>query len=185
MMKSKMMAGGGAMPMVKQGGKSVPAFVADNKRKITGGGMMKSKMMAGGGMSKMMASGGMAKKMATGGFVRQADGVATKGKTKATQIKMGSAAIKSYEKGGVIKKPDSIEDKIKKYSPNQYEALQESEERTERLGNQASKDFKDKKYGSAAANVGQGLASAADTLLVTGPKAAAYALRNRITDGKK
>ncbi len=95
MMKSKMMAGGGAMPMVKQGGKSVPAFVADNKRKITGGGMMKSKMMAGGGMmkSKMMASGGMAKKMANGGFTRQADGIASKGKTKATQIKMKSGGM--------------------------------------------------------------------------------------------
>ena len=84
MMKSKMMAGGGAMPMVKQGGKSVPAFVADNKRKITGGGMMKS---------KMMASGGMAKKMANGGFTRQADGIASKGKTKATQIKMKSGGM--------------------------------------------------------------------------------------------
>jgi len=35
-----------------------------------------------------MKRGGAAKKMATGGFVRAADGVATKGKTKATQIKM-------------------------------------------------------------------------------------------------
>ena len=34
-----------------------------------------------------MAKDGM-KKMATGGFVRAADGVASKGKTKATQIKM-------------------------------------------------------------------------------------------------
>ena len=35
----------------------------------------------------MMKKGGMTK-MATGGFVRAADGVASKGKTKATQIKM-------------------------------------------------------------------------------------------------
>ena len=56
---------------------------------------MKSKMMAGGGMmkSKMMASGGMAKKMANGGFTRQADGIASKGKTKATQIKMKSGGM--------------------------------------------------------------------------------------------
>ena len=62
---TKKMAGGG-MPM--SGGK--PTFVGDGKG--------------------MMNKGGMAKKMATGGFVRQADGVATKGKTKATQIKMKS-----------------------------------------------------------------------------------------------
>jgi hypothetical protein len=34
-----------------------------------------------------MKKGGM-KKMAAGGFTRSADGIATKGKTKATQIKM-------------------------------------------------------------------------------------------------
>jgi len=32
-------------------------------------------------------------KMATGGFVRQADGVASKGKTKAKQIKMKSGGM--------------------------------------------------------------------------------------------
>lgn len=56
------MAGGG-MPM--SGGK--PTFVGDGKG--------------------MMNKGGMAK-MATGGFTRSADGVASKGKTKAKQIKM-------------------------------------------------------------------------------------------------
>ena len=39
-----------------------------------------------------MAKDGM-KKMATGGFVRAADGVATKGKTKATQIKMNKGGM--------------------------------------------------------------------------------------------
>ena len=39
-----------------------------------------------------MNKGGMTK-MATGGFVRQADGVASKGKTKATQIKMKSGGM--------------------------------------------------------------------------------------------
>ena len=39
-----------------------------------------------------MNKGGMTK-MATGGFVRQADGVATKGKTKAKQIKMKSGGM--------------------------------------------------------------------------------------------
>ena len=64
---TKKMAGGG-MPM--SGGK--PTFVGDGKG--------------------MMNKGGMTK-MATGGFVRQADGVATKGKTKATQIKMKSGGM--------------------------------------------------------------------------------------------
>ena len=35
-----------------------------------------------------MKKGGAAKKMASGGFTRAADGIAIKGKTKATQIKM-------------------------------------------------------------------------------------------------
>jgi len=35
-----------------------------------------------------MKKGGSVKKMAAGGFTRAADGIATKGKTKATQIKM-------------------------------------------------------------------------------------------------
>ena len=39
-----------------------------------------------------MKRGGMTK-MATGGFVRAADGVASKGKTKATQIKMKSGGM--------------------------------------------------------------------------------------------
>jgi hypothetical protein len=41
---------------------------------------------------KMMKDSAM-KKMATGGFVRQADGVASKGKTKAKQIKMKSGGM--------------------------------------------------------------------------------------------
>jgi hypothetical protein len=41
----------------------------------------------GGGMG-MMKKGGKVKKMATGGFVRSADGIASKGKTKAKQVKM-------------------------------------------------------------------------------------------------
>jgi hypothetical protein len=36
----------------------------------------------------MMKKGGKVKKMATGGFTKAADGVAQRGKTKATQIKM-------------------------------------------------------------------------------------------------
>lgn len=128
MMKSKMMAGGGAMkskmmtsggkmgyadggmPMVERDGKKIPAFAADGKGKMAGGGM--SKMMASGGMSKMMASGGMPKAlkehaakpaskahkglagggMTSMGKVKTAapsrDGIASKGKTKGMMVKM-------------------------------------------------------------------------------------------------
>ena len=46
----------------------------------------------GGGAPPMMNKGGMTK-MASGGFVRSADGVASKGKTKAKQIKMKSGGM--------------------------------------------------------------------------------------------
>ena len=40
-----------------------------------------------------MKRGGAAKKMASGGFTRSADGIATKGKTKAKQIKMNKGGM--------------------------------------------------------------------------------------------
>ena len=46
---------------------------------------MANPMMAG---APMMKKGGDVKKMASGGFVRSADGIASKGKTKAKQIAM-------------------------------------------------------------------------------------------------
>ena len=68
---------------MKEGSK---ADMAMDKKQMMG--------MSHGGMHKMpdgkMMKNSAMKKMATGGFVRQADGVATKGKTKATQIKMKS-----------------------------------------------------------------------------------------------
>ena len=43
------------LKMVKsKDGKMVPAFAADGKGKMAGGGMMKSKMKAGGGAKKMV-----------------------------------------------------------------------------------------------------------------------------------
>jgi len=48
----------------------------------------------------MMKKGGGVKKMASGGFVKAADGVATKGKTKATQISM--PGNKGMKKGGKV-----------------------------------------------------------------------------------
>jgi len=111
-MKNMNMGGyaSGGMPMVMKDGKKVPAFAADGKGKMAGGGMAKSKMMAGGGMmkSKMMASDGMhmmpdgkmmkdsaMKKMSMGGMAnggsasKRADGIAIKGKTKGTMLKQG------------------------------------------------------------------------------------------------
>ena len=74
---------------------------ADKGRKFSKGGDTMAKMNA--GMMAMMAKKkAMAagkkpampmKKMATGGFVRAADGVATKGKTKAKQIKMNKGGM--------------------------------------------------------------------------------------------
>ena len=48
--------------------------------------------------SQMMKKGGGVKKMASGGFTREADGVTTKGKTKATQISM--PGNKGMKRGG-------------------------------------------------------------------------------------
>jgi len=74
------MAGGG-MPMVMKDGKKIPAFAADGK------GAMKH-----GGSVKKMNMGGMA--YAKGGSASsRADGVATKGKTKGTMIKMNKGGM--------------------------------------------------------------------------------------------
>jgi hypothetical protein len=84
----KMAMGGyadGGMPMVMKDGQKVPAFAADGKGKMAKGGMAMKKMASGG-----LAAGHKA-----------ADGVATKGKTKAMQVKMsGSTGMK---KGGMTK----------------------------------------------------------------------------------
>jgi hypothetical protein len=82
-------------------------------------------------------------------------------------------------------KDTSIMDSIRKYSPNQAAEVEESETKTKKYGDAASKDFKEGNYGSAALNTAKGLGSAADTLLVKGPKAAAFAARNRLVDGEK
>ena len=100
----KMNMGGyadGGMTMVKKGDKMVPDFAADGVGKMAKGGMAK------GGMKhedvkmdkKMMQKavnkhegrlhkGASMTKLASGGYTKAADGIASKGKTKATQIKM-------------------------------------------------------------------------------------------------
>ena len=65
----------GGMPMVMKDGKKVPAFAADGQGK-----------MKAGGMAKKMMGGGMA--YSAGGYTRAADGIAKKGKTKGTQVRM-------------------------------------------------------------------------------------------------
>jgi hypothetical protein len=78
----KMAMGGyadGGMPMVMKDGQKVPAFAADGKGKMAKGGMATKKMALGG-----MTSMGKVKTAAP-----SRDGVAIKGKTKGTMVKMG------------------------------------------------------------------------------------------------
>ena len=85
MTMKKMAMGGykdGGMPMGPDGR---PTFVGDNKGKMNKGGMA----------MKKMASGGLA------GGHKAADGMATKGKTKAKQITMGGST--GMKKGGMAK----------------------------------------------------------------------------------
>ena len=113
--KGKSFSKGGDMATkMNPGMMAMMAKKKDGKHKMPDGKMMKNSAMNMGGMTKKMAGGGMPMsggkpsfvgdgkgtmnkggmtKMATGGFVRQADGVASKGKTKAAQIKMKSGGM--------------------------------------------------------------------------------------------
>jgi hypothetical protein len=82
-------------------------------------------------------------------------------------------------------KGQSIMDSVRKYSPNQATEVEEGDANTKKYGEAASKDFTEGKYGSAAFNAAKGLGSAADTMLLKAPKAAAFAARNRLVDGPK
>ena len=96
----KMNMGGyadGGMPMVKKGGKMVPSFAADGKGKMAKGGMAKADMKQDKSMMQKAVNkhegrlhkGQPMTKLAKGGTFRaSANGIATKGKTKGTQIKM-------------------------------------------------------------------------------------------------
>ena len=77
--KGKSFSKGGDMATkMNSGFMAMIAKKKDGKHKMPDGKMMKDSAM---------------KKMATGGFVRSADGVASKGKTKAKQIKMKSGGM--------------------------------------------------------------------------------------------
>ena len=102
----KMNMGGyekGGLTMVNKDGKMVPDFAADGEGRMSHGGMAKKDMKQDKGMMQKAVNkhegrlhkgqpmtklnmGGMA--YAKGGFTKAADGVASKGKTKGTQIKM-------------------------------------------------------------------------------------------------
>jgi hypothetical protein len=101
MMKSKMMAAGGAMPMKMKDGKEVPAFLKN-------GGM--SKMMASGGMHKMpdgkMMKDSDMKKMAKGGMahkdVKMDKGMMQKAVNKHEgRLHKGSSMTKLAKGGGI------------------------------------------------------------------------------------
>jgi len=79
--KGKTFSRGGDM---KESKAMVGKEVAFMKKKGAPASMVKHEKAEMMGMKK----GGAAKKMASGGFTRAADGIAIKGKTKATQIKM-------------------------------------------------------------------------------------------------
>ena len=96
----------GGMTMVNKGGKMVPDFAADGKGKMAKGGMahedvkMDKKMMQkavnkhegrlhkGSAMTKLAKGGMAASKMGAVKTGKTPDGIATKGKTKGTMIKM-------------------------------------------------------------------------------------------------
>jgi hypothetical protein len=84
----------GGMAMVKKGGKMVPDFAADGKGKMAKADMKQDKGMMQKAVNKhegRLHKGESMTKLAKGGTFRaSANGVASKGKTKGTQIKMAS-----------------------------------------------------------------------------------------------
>jgi hypothetical protein len=93
-MASKMNPGFMAMVAKKKAGTSKMAAFEKSGKDVEKKGMKEGSKadMAMDKKQMMMKKGGMTK-MATGGFVRAADGVASKGKTKATQIKMNKGGM--------------------------------------------------------------------------------------------
>jgi hypothetical protein len=82
--KGKKFSTGGRMAITKMGKPEMKPGMSTAKDGMKKPTPMANTMMAGAGMKK----GGGVKKMASGGFVRSADGIASKGKTKAKQIAM-------------------------------------------------------------------------------------------------
>jgi hypothetical protein len=93
-MASKMNPGFMAMVAKKKAGTSKMAAFEKSGKDVEKKGMKEGSKadMAMDKKQMMMKKGGMTK-MATGGFVRAADGVASKGKTKVTQVKMNKGGM--------------------------------------------------------------------------------------------
>jgi len=92
----------GGITMVNKGGKMVPDFAADGVGKMAKGGMAHKDVKMDKGMMQKAVNkhegrlhkGSTMTKLASGGYTKAADGVATKGKTKGTQIVMKRAGGK-------------------------------------------------------------------------------------------
>jgi len=79
----------------------------------------------------------------------------------------------------------SLENKIKKYSPNSAARIKALEDVEESSGKSAVENFKKGEYSSAAKDTAKGLGAAAKNIMVEGPKAMFNAARNRIAYGEK
>ena len=86
--KGKTFKEGGRMATTKMGKPTMKPGMSTAKDGMKKPTPMANTAMGGMGGMGMMKKGGSVKKMASGGFVRSADGIASKGKTKAKQIKM-------------------------------------------------------------------------------------------------
>ena len=90
----------GSQELFKQGGKTMATKKMNPFAKFEKSGKDVEKGAKEGSKKDMMMDKMQMKKMATGGFVKAADGVATKGKTKGTQISM--PGNKGMKKGGKV-----------------------------------------------------------------------------------
>ena len=77
----------------------------------------------------------------------------------------------------------SIADKLKKYSPNAYETVEEDEAEIKSKAESAKEKYKEGKYGEAALEAAKGLGTTAKMYASSGPKAMFHAAKNRLLDG--
>jgi hypothetical protein len=77
----------------------------------------------------------------------------------------------------------SLADKMKKYSPNAYETVEEDEAEIQSKGKSMIEKAKEGKYGDAAIDAVKGLGTTAKMYTSSVPKAAFHAAKNRLLDG--
>jgi hypothetical protein len=99
-------------------------------------------------------------------------------KSNLTKLRSGGSC-KGYEEGG------SIASKLKKYSPNAYETVEEDEAEIASKGASMLKNAKEGNYGKAAIDAVKGLGTTAKMYTASMPKAAMHAAKNRLLDGPK